>query len=158
MFSNIGFSTFLVFSDQILLQFVFSYFTSRLYSRLCQLRTFASGILVALIHVIIVCKNSLYKLFLLSPKKMQFKIFGFSIFNIKNGCISTLVSSRRVEASFITSKFSEHNTENEEFEKSRVLQKCPLMHITLIIIIMMMMIYLLHPFLQWHFVNVKIYQ
>ena len=90
---------------------------------------------------------------------MPFKILGFSIFNIKNGCISTSVSSYRVAASFITSKFSEHNTENEEFEKSRVLQKCPLMHITLIIIIiMMMMIYLLHPFLQWHFVNVKIYQ
>ena len=36
---------------------------------------------------------------------------------------------------FKTSKFFEHNTENEEFEKSRVLQKCPLTHITLIIII-----------------------
>ena len=77
---------------------------------------------------------------------MPLKIFGFSIFNIKNGCISTLVSSYRVAASFITSKFLEHNTENEKFEKSRVLQKYPLMHITLIImiiiivmIIMMMM-------------------
>ena len=59
-------------------------------------------------HVIIVCKNSLYKLFLSSPKKMPFKIFGFSIFNIKKGCILTLVSSYRVAASFITSKFSEH--------------------------------------------------
>ena len=85
--------------------------------------------------VIIVCKNSLYKLFLLSPKKMPLKIFGFSIFNIKNGCMSTLVSSYRVAASLITSKFLEHNTENEKFEKSRVLQKCPLMHITLIIVI-----------------------
>ena len=66
---------------------------------------------------------------------MLLKIFGFSIFNIKNGCISTLVSSYRVAASFITSKFLEHDTENEKFEKSRVLQKCPLMHITLIIII-----------------------
>ena len=43
--------------------------------------------------------------------------------------------SYREAASFITSKFLEHNTENEEFEKSRVLQKCPLTHITLIIII-----------------------
>ena len=85
--------------------------------------------------MIIVCKNSLYKLFLLSPKKIPLKIFGFSIFNIKNGCISTLVSSYRVAASFMTSKFLEHNAENEKFEKSRVLQKCPLMHITLIIII-----------------------
>ena len=46
--------------------------------------------------------------------------FGFSIFNIKNGCISTLVLPYRVPASFITSKFLEHNTENREFEKSRV--------------------------------------
>ena len=38
---------------------------------------------------------------------------------------------------FITSKFLEHNTENEKFEKSRVSQKCPLMHITLIIIVLM---------------------
>ena len=47
-----------------------------------------------------------------------------------------LVSSYSVPASFITSKFSEHNTENEEFEKSRVLQKCLLSHITLTIAIM----------------------
>ena len=60
---------------------------------------------------------------------MSFKIFGFSIFNIKNGCILTLISSYRVAASFITSKFLEHDTENEEFEKSRVLQKCPFTHI-----------------------------
>ena len=46
-----------------------------------------------------------------------------------------LVSSYRVAASFINSKLSEHNTENEEFEKSRVLQKRPLTLITLIIII-----------------------
>ena len=45
-----------------------------------------------------------------------------------------MVSSYRVAASLITSKFLEHNTENEKFEKSRVLQKCLLMHITLIII------------------------
>ena len=62
-------------------------------------------------------------------------MFGFSIFNIKNGCISRLVPLSRVAASFITSKFLEHNTENEEFEKSRVLQKCPLTHITPIIIV-----------------------
>ena len=64
---------------------------------------------------------------------MLFKIFVFSIFTIKNRCISTLASLYRVAASFITSKFLEHNTENEEFEKSRVLLKCPLTHITLII-------------------------
>ena len=51
-----------------------------------------------------------------------------------------LVSSYHVAVSFITSKFSEHNTENEEFEKSRVLQKCPLTHITLIMITMIIMI------------------
>ena len=71
---------------------------------------------------------------------MPFKIFGFSMFNIKNGCIPTLVSSYRVAASFITSKFPEHNTENEEFEKSRVLQKCPLTQITLIIITIIIII------------------
>ena len=65
---------------------------------------------------------------------MPFKNFSFSIFNIKNGCILTLVSPYRMPASFMTSKFLEHNTENEEFEKSHVQQKCPLMHITLIII------------------------
>ena len=37
--------------------------------------------------------------------------------------------------SFITSKCLEHNTGNEEFKKTRVLQKRPLTHITLIIII-----------------------
>ena len=56
---------------------------------------------------------------------MLFKNVGFSIFNIENGCISTLVWSYRVAASFITSKFLEHNTENEKFEKSRVLSKMP---------------------------------
>ena len=66
---------------------------------------------------------------------MPVKIFSFSIFNIKNGCILTLVSLYSVAASLITSKFLEHNTENEEFEKSHVLQKWTLMHITLTIII-----------------------
>ena len=42
--------------------------------------------------------------------------------------------------SFITSKFSEHNTENEGFEKSIVLQKCPLTYIALIIIIITIII------------------
>ena len=78
-------------------------------------------------HIRIVCTNYCYY-----HQKMSLKNFG--LFNIKNECISTLVSSYRVAASFITSKFLEHNTENEKFEKSRVLQKCPLMHITLIII------------------------
>ena len=76
--------------------------------------------------MIIVCKNSLYKLFLLSPKKMPLKIFGFSIFNIKNGCISTLVSSYRVAASLITSKFLEffkmpahaHNSNNNDTDNT----------------------------------------
>ena len=54
---------------------------------------------------------------------MPLKIFGFSIFNFENGCTLTLVSSYRVAASFITSKCLEYNTENEKFEKSRVLQK-----------------------------------
>ena len=52
----------------------------------------------------------------------------------------TLVSSYRVAASFITSKCLEYNTENEKFEKSRVLQKCPLTVITLIIIIIIIII------------------
>ena len=43
-------------------------------------------------------------------------------------------------ASFITSKFLEHNTQNEEFEKSRVLQNCRLTNITLIIIIIIIVI------------------
>ena len=68
---------------------------------------------------------------------MLFKNFGFSMFNIENEFISTLFSSYRIAASFITSKFLEHNTENEEFEKSRLLQKCPLTHITLIMIMIM---------------------
>ena len=71
---------------------------------------------------------------------MVFKNFGFAMFNIKNECISTLVSSYSVAASFITSSFFEDNTENEEFEKRRVLQKCPLMHIILIIIIITIII------------------
>ena len=54
-----------------------------------------------------------------------------------------LVSSYRVAANFITLKLPEHNTENEEFEKSRVLQKCPLTHITLIIIIILLLLLLL---------------
>ena len=64
---------------------------------------------------------------------MPFKNFGFSIFNVKNGCILTLVSSYRVAVSFITSKCLEDNTENEELEKGRVLQKCSLTHIMIII-------------------------
>ena len=52
-------------------------------------------------------------------------MFGFSIFNIKNACISTLVSSYRMAASFRTSKFLEHNTENEEFEKKPYVAKMP---------------------------------
>ena len=49
----------------------------------------------------------------LEPKN-AIQNFGFSIFNIKNKYISTLA------ASFITSKFFEHNTEHEVSEKSRV--------------------------------------
>ena len=54
------------------------------------------------------------------------------IFNIKNGCVSTMASSYHVAASFITSKFLKHNTENEELEKSCVLQKSPLTYIIII--------------------------
>ena len=50
--------------------------------------------------------------------------------------MSRLVSSYRASASFITSTFLEHNTEYEQLEKSRVLQKYPLTHITLTIIIL----------------------
>ena len=67
---------------------------------------------------------------------MPFQNFDFSIFITKNGYISRLVSSYRVSASFKTSTFSEYNTEYEQLEKSRVLQKCPLTHITLTIIIL----------------------
>ena len=62
------------------------------------------------------------------------------MFNIKNECISTLVSSYREAASFTTSKFSEYNTENEEFEKSKVMQKCPLTHIIMILIMIIILI------------------
>ena len=41
---------------------------------------------------------------------MPFKNFGFLIFYIKNKCISTLASLYCVTASYITSKFLEHNT------------------------------------------------
>ena len=62
------------------------------------------------------------------------------MFNIKNECISTLVSSYREAASFTTSKFLEYNTENEEFEKSKVMQKCPLKHIIMILIMIIILI------------------
>ena len=62
------------------------------------------------------------------------------MFNIKNECISTLVSSYREAASFTTSKFLEYNTENEEFEKSKVMQKCPLTHIIMILIMIIILI------------------
>ena len=107
-------------------------------------------------NMIIVCKNSLDKLFLLSPKKMLFKIFGFSIFNIKNRCISMFVSSYRVAASLITSKFLEYNTENEEFEKSRVFLKCLLTHITLIITITIIIVKLCPLLSHWTFFNLLV--
>ena len=106
--------------------------------------------------MIIVCKNSLDKLFLLSPKKMLFKIFGFSIFNIKNRCILMFVSSYRVAASLITSKFLEYNTENEEFEKSRVLLKCLLTHITLIITTTIIIVKLCPLLSHWTFFNLLV--
>ena len=58
VFGNIGFLNFLVFSDKILLQFVFSYFTSRLCSRLYPLRTFVGKILVALMQLISLSEDS----------------------------------------------------------------------------------------------------
>ena len=62
--------------------------------------------------------QQLVQTFVIITQKLAFKNFYLSIFNIKNGCISTLVSPYRVPASFITSKFLEHDTENGEFEKS----------------------------------------
>ena len=62
------------------------------------------------------------------------------IFNIKNGCVSTMASSYHVAASFIASKFLEHNTENEKLEKSCVLQKCPLTYIIIMKIIIIVII------------------
>ena len=52
------FLTFLVFSDKISLQFVFSHSNSRLYSRLCQLQIFSGGILVALIQFVLLLEDS----------------------------------------------------------------------------------------------------
>ena len=56
---------------------------------------------------------------------MPFKNFGFSIFNIKNVCISTLVPPYHVPASFKTLKFLEHNRENGEFEKKPCVARMP---------------------------------
>ena len=56
---------------------------------------------------------------------MPLKIFGFSIFNFKNGFILSVVSSYCVAASFITSKFLEYNTENEKLEKKPCVAKMP---------------------------------
>ena len=61
MFWNLGFLTFLMLSDTISLQFVFSYSSSRLYSRLFQLRTFTGGILVALIQLILLSEDSFFQ-------------------------------------------------------------------------------------------------
>ena len=59
VFGNV-FLTFLEFSDKILLQFIFSYSSSRHYYRLCQLRTFAGGILVALIQLMLLSEDSFF--------------------------------------------------------------------------------------------------
>ena len=63
--------TFLVFSDDILLQFLFSYSNSRHYSRLCQLRTFTGGILVALIQPMLLSEDSFFSFCEKKVKKMS---------------------------------------------------------------------------------------
>ena len=40
----------------------------------------------------------------------------------------------------VTSKFLEDNTENEEFEKSKLMLKCPLRHIIIILIMIMILL------------------
>ena len=68
-----------MFSDKILLQFVFSYFTARLYSRLCQLWTFA-GVNTA--YIIIGTQFfQLLKLKKISVPKTEGKSFLFHIGN-----------------------------------------------------------------------------
>ena len=82
------------------------------------------------------------------------------IFNIKNGCVSTMASSYHVAASFIASKFLEHNTENEKLEKSCVLQKCPLTYIIIMkIIIIVIIIKITINRNKWYrnFINTAIY-
>ena len=64
--------------------------------------------------------------------------------------IWTLVSSYREAASFITSKILEHKTENEEFEKSKVMQKCPLTHVIVIIIIKTLLMNVVGKFVSFH--------
>ena len=76
----------------------------------------------------------------MTKKRNAIEKLSFFYIKIKNGCISTLVSSYHVAASFITSKFLGHNIQNEEVEKSRVLQNCRLTHITLIIITIIIVI------------------
>ena len=64
--------------------------------------------------------------------------------------IWTLVSLYREAASFITSKILEHNTENEEFEKSKVMQKCLLTHVIVIIIIKTLLMNVVGKFVSFH--------
>ena len=84
----------------------------------------------------IVCTNYSYY----HQKNAIQKLWFYHNKNTKNEYISTLFSSYRVAASFITLKFLGQNTETEKFGKSRVLQKCLLMHLTLIITIIMIII------------------
>ena len=64
--------------------------------------------------------------------------------------IWTLVSSYREAASLITSKILEHNTENEEFEKSKVMQKCLLTHVIVIIITKTLLMNVVGKFVSFH--------
>ena len=84
--------------------------------------------------IIIVLRQFVQTTVIMTKKRNAIEKLSFFYIKIKNGCISTLVSSYHVAASFITSKFLGHNIQNEEVEKSRVLQNCRLTHITLIII------------------------
>ena len=85
-------------------------------------------------QTIIIVLRQFVQTTVIMTKKNEIEKLSFFYIKIKNGCISTLVSSYHVAASFITSKFLGHNIQNEEVEKSRVLQNCRLTHITLIII------------------------
>ena len=49
------------------------------------------------------------------------------------------------DSEFHNFKFFRNNTENEEFEKGCVLQKCPLTQITLIVIIIIIIIIIIFP-------------
>ena len=90
--------------------------------------------------IIIVLRQFVQTTVIMTKKRNAIEKLSFFYIKIKNGWISTLLSSHHVAASFITSKFLGHNIQNEEVEKSRVLQNCQLTHITLIIITIIIVI------------------